>query len=75
MSEEKLHDTIIVLLKLTNDLLKAVSDCDWKRYAELCHPSLTCFEPESNGLLVKGLDFHKFYFDNLVKRGTLINLF
>jgi hypothetical protein len=29
----------------------------------LCHESLTAFEPEANGSLVEGLDFHKFYFD------------
>ena len=30
---------------------------------ELCHDSLTAFEPEANGSLVEGLDFHKFYFN------------
>lgn len=25
--------------------------------------TLTCFEPEANGNLVEGLEFHKFYFD------------
>ena len=27
-------------------------------------PQLTCFEPESFGNLIEGMDFHKFYFDN-----------
>lgn len=51
------------LLELTGQLLKAIADKDWKRYAELCDPSLTCFEPESLGQLVAGMEFHKFYFD------------
>lgn len=32
--------------------------------SELCAPHLTCFEPESHGELIDGLEFHKFYFDN-----------
>jgi Calcium/calmodulin dependent protein kinase II association domain len=27
-------------------------------------PQMTCFEQESNGNLIEGLAFHKFYFDN-----------
>lgn len=33
-------------------------------FSKLVDPQLTCFEPESNGNLVEGLGFHKFYFDN-----------
>ena len=33
------------------------------RYTTLVDPALTCFEPEAPGVLVSGLDFHKFYFD------------
>lgn len=25
---------------------------------------MTCFEPETLGNLIEGMDFHKFYFDN-----------
>jgi calcium/calmodulin-dependent protein kinase (CaM kinase) II len=33
------------------------------RYTTLVDPELTCYEPEAPGVLVTGLDFHKFYFD------------
>ena len=33
------------------------------RFRSLCDPKITCFEPETIGNLVEGLDFHKFYFD------------
>jgi calcium/calmodulin-dependent protein kinase (CaM kinase) II len=50
------------LLKLNQQLLDAIARADWAVYRELCDPSLTCFEPESLGQLVQGLDFHEFYF-------------
>lgn len=34
-----------------------------KLFRTLCDPKITCFEPETVGNLVEGLDFHKFYFD------------
>ncbi len=34
-----------------------------KPISQLCDPTLTAFEPEAQGQLVEGLDFHKFYFD------------
>jgi hypothetical protein len=51
------------LLDLTRQLLNSIADQDWSTYTRLCDPSLTCFEPESRGQLVAGMDFHKFYFD------------
>jgi hypothetical protein len=33
------------------------------RYTTLVDPAMTCYEPEAPGVLVEGLDFHKFYFD------------
>ncbi len=57
------------LLDLTKQLLSAIADQDWSVYERLCHPSLTCFEPESRGQLVTGMDFHKFYFDLKGSRG------
>ena len=51
------------LLALNQRLLESIAAGDWSSYAELCHPDLTCFEPEAHGQLVEGLAFHKFYFD------------
>ncbi|KAL7495397.1 hypothetical protein ACHAWT_003897 [Skeletonema menzelii] len=44
-------------------LLNAISRCDYETYNDLCANDLTAFEPESNGMLISGKSFHKFYFD------------
>jgi ketosteroid isomerase-like protein len=51
------------LLDLTRRLLESIATADWKTYAELCDPTISCFEPEALGHLVEGLDFHRYYFD------------
>jgi hypothetical protein len=51
------------LLDLTRQLLASIADQEWGVYSKLCDPSLTCFEPESRGQLVEGMDFHRFYFE------------
>ena len=58
-----MSDTERELLALTQKLLDSISSGDWAAYAELSDPSLTAFEPEAAGQLVRGLDFHRFYFD------------
>ncbi len=50
------------LLRLNQALLESIVAADWKKYGELCDPSLTCFEPEAEGHLVAGMAFHHFYF-------------
>ena len=50
------------LLTLNQRLLDAIAAADWKTYAELCDPSLTCFEPEAAGQLVQSMAFHEHYF-------------
>ena len=51
------------VLRLNQQLLDAIAGADWSTYQELCDPSITCFEPEALGQLVRGLDFHQFYFN------------
>jgi len=57
------------LIELTRKLLASIAGGDWGTYSQLCDPSLTCFEPECNGHLVEGMDFHQFYFDNAPEPG------
>jgi calcium/calmodulin-dependent protein kinase (CaM kinase) II len=59
-----MHDPITSeLLALNQRLLNSIAAADWETYAELCHPTLTCFEPEARGHLVEGMEFHRFYFE------------
>lgn len=50
------------LLELNQKLVDCITEGDWQTYKELCHPSLTAFEPEALGHRVDGLDFHHYYF-------------
>jgi hypothetical protein len=50
------------LLDLNQRLLDSIAKADWSTYENLCDPSLTAFEPEAQGQLVEGLEFHRFYF-------------
>jgi calcium/calmodulin-dependent protein kinase (CaM kinase) II len=56
-------DGVREILALNQRLLDSIVAADWQTYAELCHPSLTCFEPEARGNLVEGMEFHRFYFE------------
>lgn len=58
------------LVLLTQKVLDAIAAGDWETYAELCDPAVTCFEPESRGVLVEGLEFHQFYFRGRREVGT-----
>jgi calcium/calmodulin-dependent protein kinase (CaM kinase) II len=51
------------LLDLTQRLLDCIAAADWATYTELCDESLTAFEPEGRGQLIRGLAFHRYYFD------------
>lgn len=50
------------LLQLNQQLLDAIAAGDWNAYRGLVAPDITCFEPEADGHLVAGLEFHEFYF-------------
>ena len=52
------------VIKITEQLLDAISSGDYETYTKLCDPQMTAFEPGALGNLVEGMDFHKFYFDN-----------
>uniref|UniRef100_A0A4W3HZ85 calcium/calmodulin-dependent protein kinase n=1 Tax=Callorhinchus milii TaxID=7868 RepID=A0A4W3HZ85_CALMI len=47
-----------------NQLASIVTTMFWC-YRKMCDPGVTAFEPEALGNLVEGLDFHRFYFENL----------
>ncbi|CAL8138754.1 unnamed protein product [Orchesella dallaii] len=53
------------IIKMTEQLLDAINGGDFEGYSKLVDPHMTAFEPESVGNLVAGMDFHKFYFENL----------
>ncbi|ODN03986.1 Calcium/calmodulin-dependent protein kinase type II delta chain [Orchesella cincta] len=53
------------IIKMTEQLLDAINGGDFDGYSKLVDPHMTAFEPECVGNLVAGMDFHKFYFDNL----------
>ena len=57
------------LLTLTRRLLDAIAAGEWDAYQALCDPTLTAFEPEARGQLVEGLEFHRFYFTQVERRG------
>ncbi|KAL5251897.1 hypothetical protein ACHWQZ_G014882 [Mnemiopsis leidyi] len=48
---------------LTQQLLDYEVKRDWINYSKLCHPSITGFEPQGHGHMIKGLEFQRFYFE------------
>lgn len=54
------------IIRATEQLVDAISTGDFDQYTKLCDPNLTAFEPEALGNLVEGMEFHRFYFDNLL---------
>ncbi|XP_050297099.1 calcium/calmodulin-dependent protein kinase type II alpha chain isoform X9 [Anthonomus grandis grandis] len=54
------------IIKITEQLIEAINTGDFEGYTKICDPHLTAFEPEAMGNLVEGMDFHKFYFDNVL---------
>nr|XP_046233957.1 calcium/calmodulin-dependent protein kinase type II subunit gamma-like isoform X4 [Scatophagus argus] len=58
------------IIKITEQLIEAINNGDFDAYTRICDPGLTSFEPEALGNLVEGMDFHKFYFDNLLSKNS-----
>jgi len=68
MEEDKLKK---YLIDTNKELLDSILAANFEKYKELCDSTLTCFEPETEGHLVQGLDFHQYYF-NLAKQNVVI---
>ncbi|XP_051936159.1 calcium/calmodulin-dependent protein kinase type II subunit gamma isoform X5 [Hippocampus zosterae] len=68
--EEEMKGRKQEIIKMTEQLIEAINNGDFEAYTRLCDPGLTSFEPEALGNLVEGMDFHKFYFDNLLSKNN-----
>ncbi|KAG0605816.1 hypothetical protein M758_9G089800 [Ceratodon purpureus] len=51
------------LLQATVELLEGLDSGNYKTYQRYCHPSVTVFEPNSQGQLVEGMDLRNFKFN------------
>ncbi|XP_061915580.1 calcium/calmodulin-dependent protein kinase type II subunit gamma isoform X10 [Entelurus aequoreus] len=68
--EEEMKARKQEIIKMTEQLIEAINNGDFEAYTRICDPGLTTFEPEALGNLVEGMDFHKFYFDNLLSKNS-----
>nr|XP_057915080.1 calcium/calmodulin-dependent protein kinase type II subunit gamma isoform X9 [Doryrhamphus excisus] len=68
--EEEMKARKQEIIKMTEQLIEAINNGDFEAYTRICDPGLTSFEPEALGNLVEGMDFHKFYFDNLLSKNS-----
>ena len=57
------------ILAVNQAMLESVAKGDWETYSQVCSDDVSCFEAESEGHLVEGLPFHRYYFD-LPSEGT-----
>ncbi|XP_077598399.1 calcium/calmodulin-dependent protein kinase type II subunit delta-like [Stigmatopora nigra] len=53
------------IIEATKNLLKAITISDYEAYRKMCHPSLTSFEPESLGVFMEGMEFHRFLMESV----------
>jgi len=58
------------IIKMTEQLTQAMMAGDYESYTKLVDPQMTCFEPESCGNLIEGMEFHKFYFTNVLSKNS-----
>ncbi|XP_013860607.1 calcium/calmodulin-dependent protein kinase type II subunit gamma isoform X17 [Austrofundulus limnaeus] len=68
--EEEMKARKQEIVKMTEQLIEAINNGDFEAYTRICDPGLTSFEPEALGNLVEGMDFHKFYFENLLSKNS-----
>ncbi|GAA6234848.1 calcium/calmodulin-dependent protein kinase type II subunit gamma isoform X11 [Lates japonicus] len=68
--EEEMKARKQEIIKITEQLIEAINNGDFDAYTRICDPGLTSFEPEALGNLVEGMDFHKFYFENLLSKNN-----
>ncbi|XP_027885730.1 calcium/calmodulin-dependent protein kinase type II subunit gamma isoform X23 [Xiphophorus couchianus] len=68
--EEEMKARKQEIIKITEQLIEAINNGDFEAYTRICDPGLTSFEPEALGNLVEGMDFHKFYFENLLSKNN-----
>jgi calcium/calmodulin-dependent protein kinase (CaM kinase) II len=61
-SAPSLPDRDREILAINQTMLENVLRGDWQAYAASCSSDVSCFEAETNGILVEGLPFHRFYF-------------
>ena len=51
------------ILAINQAMLESVASGNWEHYSQVCSADVSCFEAESEGHLVEGLPFHRYYFD------------
>lgn len=58
------------IIKLTEQMIAAITSGNYEEYTKYADPALTCFEPETMGNMIVGMDFHKFYFDHVFSKNN-----
>lgn len=58
------------IIKLTEQMIAAITSGNYEEYTKYADPALTCFEPETLGNMIVGMDFHKFYFDHVFSKNN-----
>lgn len=58
------------IIQLTENILGDIVKSDWESYKTKCDSEMSCFEPESIGNLITGINFHRFYFEHTPQNKT-----
>ncbi|CAH8430218.1 unnamed protein product [Dicrocoelium dendriticum] len=66
-SKSKKQDVI----RATEQLLAAAAAGDFDCYSKYLDPQFTYFGPEACGNLLEGVDFHKFYFEQIIPKSVV----